>query len=89
MRYDELVTEIAKRSQNPKYLVKAILREFPHVLKDLLQEGDSILTPLGSMRAVRRKTRKVMPPDKSAPIEVPEKIIIKLKPGKRLRRNVS
>jgi nucleoid DNA-binding protein len=83
--YDRLAGAIAADTGHPPEVVKSILQAAPKALLEL-EEGDWVKTPLGVFRMTRRKPRAVRIPGTDQTAEVEEKLVVKLKPGKRLQR---
>jgi nucleoid DNA-binding protein len=83
--YDNLVTEIKKRSGVYKKDIRAVLEALPDALLEI-PLGAWVKTPLGVFRPRYNKSRTMVLPDNETEVPVREKIIVKLKPGWRLKR---
>jgi len=88
MRYEELVGRIAEQTGQDPETVKAVLFTLPDALLDL-EEGGHVRTPMGVFRRIRRKPRTVKIPATQQDALVPEELIVRLKPGNRLRHRVT
>ena len=87
MSYDELVDDIAKRAGLSSDIVKKVLFHLPDALLQL-GLGNKVRTPLGIFRMVKHQGRKVMLPDQSREAVVPDKVMVKLRPGSRIKFEV-
>lgn len=85
MSYEELVNRIAHVSGRAPLEVRQVLSALPEVLVSM-EEGDQVRTPMGVFRQYLRKGRVVNLPGSTTPAEVAETLVVKLKPGSRLRR---
>lgn len=68
-------------------LVREVLRAMPSGFIDM-DEGDWVKTPLGVFRVTRRKTRPVRVPNSTEVAEVPPALVVKLRPGGKLRHEI-
>jgi len=85
MKYVDLAEIVAELSGKTPEDVKDVFFALPAALENL-REGDTVRTPIGSFRAFRRKMREVPMPDGKKMATIKDLIIVKLKPGPRLRR---
>lgn len=83
MTYKELVTRLARQTGLHSSVIRKVLIRLPDVLLDL-QPGDAVRTPLGAFHMFKRDSRPNMLPD-GTPARISEMLIVKLKPGARLR----
>jgi len=86
MKYVELAEILAELSGKTPEDVKDVLFALPAAL-GTLREGEDVKTPLGVFRAFRRAGRKVPMPDGSKMATVESQVVVKLKPGVRLRKS--
>lgn len=85
MRYEKLIEEVAKLSGQSEEAVRTVLFSFSDALVRL-DEKDMVRTPLGAFRLHRRKSREVVLPDGDETASIGEELVVKLRPGTRLRR---
>lgn len=85
MRYKKLIEEVARLSSQPEEAVRAVLFSFSDALVQL-DEKDMVRTPLGAFRLHRRKSREVVLPDGDGEASIGEELVVKLRPGTRLRK---
>lgn len=85
--YDRFTQAIAKETGVAPDIVKNVFQAAPAALLEL-QEDEWVKTPLGVFRMTRRKPRRVVLPGTDEDARVEEKLVVKLKPGKRLQRAV-
>ena len=85
MRYEELVDLIAEQSDQSPKAVREVLFALPDALV-LLKEKEQVRLPFGVFRMTRRKARSVTIPTSDIEVDVPSLMVVKLKPGSRLRR---
>ena len=88
MRYDDLVGRIVEQTGQDPETVKAVLFTLPDALLDL-REGDHVRTPMGVFRRTRRKPRTVKIPSTQEAALVPEELVVRLRPGNRLRHRIT
>ena len=86
MVYLDLVARIADETGVEEEDIRKVLKAFPEILMEC-EEGEKTRTPLGVFSIVRRKQKAVRTPD-NVWSTAPERIQAKLKPGKRLQRDV-
>jgi nucleoid DNA-binding protein len=86
--YKDLVTEIKKRTGFTKKDIRLVLETFTEVLTTI-PLGSWTKTPLGTFRPHYTKSRTAVLPDRETTTPVKEKIVIRLKPSRRLRRLAS
>ena len=85
MHYRELVDRLAAQSgQSPK-AVRDVLFSLPDILITMADE-DKVRMPFGSFRMTRRAARSVTVPTSDEVVDIPAEMVVKLKPGSRLRR---
>lgn len=84
MRYSDLVLDLMETTGHDEDTVKDILLALPGALLQL-PENELVRTPLGVFRLIRRKGREVRIPTTMEPAFVKEEMVVKLKPGSRLR----
>lgn len=87
MSYDDLVADIAARAGLSTDIVKKVLFHLPDALLQL-GLGNSVRTPLGIFRMMKHKGRKVMLPDQVREATVPDRVVVKLRPGSRIKFSV-
>jgi nucleoid DNA-binding protein len=85
MTYQKLVVTIARKSGLNVERVRAVLQHLPEALL-LMKAGDKVQTPLGTFTMFETKQREVALPIQGTMVEVPTKLVVKLRPGKNLRR---
>tara|TARA_Y100000310_G_scaffold332468_1_gene408113 strand:- start:3396 stop:3665 length:270 start_codon:yes stop_codon:yes gene_type:complete len=85
MRYKELVIRLAAQSGQTPKAVRDVLFSLPDILITL-EEDDKVRMPFGSFRMTRRQARSVTVPTSEEVVEIPAEMVVKLKPGSRLRR---
>lgn len=84
MDYEHLLGQISKLSGYPKTIVREVLGAVPDGLL-ALKEEESVRTPLGVFRMVRKKSRKIRLPGSDQMGEVRERLQIRMTAGKRLK----
>lgn len=83
MKYEDLVTYISDHTETPKYVVRKVLRGFPDVIRSCLEQGETVITPLGTFESKLYKGRvSNLPGGKGG--EIPPYIKVRLKPGKTM-----
>ena len=87
MHYQTLVERVAELSGCPEEVVREILFALPSVLAEMAL-GDMVKTPLGVFRVIRTKARIITPPYGGSPVPTPSSLVVKLRPGIRLRSGV-
>lgn len=85
MKYEDLIELMARHTGRPKYAIKQILNALPDVLSQL-EPGERVVTPLGQFRMFVTSRSKANMPQYEEVLEVPKKLIVKLRPGRRLKR---
>jgi len=85
MHYDELVERVAAQSGQSQKAVRDVLFALPDILI-VLSEDDHVRVPFGVFRMTKRQARTVTIPTSDEVVNVPSEMVIKLKPGVRLRR---
>jgi len=83
--YKHLVNEIAKRTGLLKRDIRTIMEALPDALLEI-PLGAWVKTPMGVFRPHYTKPRTSVLPDGETEVPVKEKIVVRLKPGFRLRR---
>jgi nucleoid DNA-binding protein len=86
MKYPDFLAQVAEKTGHPVDVVKEILFTLPVVLIDL-EDKETVRTPLGSFRMARRTARQVKAPKTGKLVDVIGGTVVKLRPGKRLRRD--
>lgn len=85
MHYKELVIRLAAQSGQTPKAVRDVLFSLPDILITL-DEDDKVRMPFGSFRMTRRQARSVTVPTSDEVVDIPAEMVVKLKPGSRLRR---
>lgn len=85
MHYDELVERVAAQSGQSVKAVRDVLFSLPDILI-ALDEGEQVRMPFGVFRMTHRKARTVTIPTSVDEVRVPSELVVKLRPGSRLRR---
>jgi len=86
VQYDEFLFRLANVSGVSVESIREVLYYLPDVLVSM-REGEITKTPLGVFRAVRKRARLVVPPKQTKHFPVKEEIVIKIRPGLRLRKD--
>lgn len=84
MHYEEFVKHLVTMSEQSEEVVRAVLFSIPDALS-LLNEDETLRTPLGTFRVVTRKPRMMAPPNSDQAFPVVAETTVKLKSGLRLR----
>jgi nucleoid DNA-binding protein len=87
MVYSALVSRIAQETGIDEEDVRKVLGIFPEIVMEG-DEGEQTRTPLGVFTIVRRRQKAVRTPD-GVWSSAPERIHAKLKPGKKLQRDLN
>ena len=87
MRYKDLISKLAAQSGQPPQAVRDVLFSLPDILITLT-EDERVRVPFGSFRMTKRLARSVKIPTSDEIVEVPEEMVVKMRPGDRLRRKV-
>ena len=87
MVYKALVSRISEVTGIDEEDVRKVLGILPDIIMEG-EEGEQTRTPLGVFTIIRRKEKAVRTPD-GVWGSAPERIHAKLKPGKKLQRDVS
>lgn len=85
MTYDELIKKIADQTGHRPQVVRDIFLAAPDALVQL-PSGTQVRTPLGVFRMTTRKARLTKVPNQPDAVQVPAEDVVKMKPGKRLRK---
>ncbi len=87
----DLVVRIAKETDVPQRDVMEIVQKFLDGVVDELSIGGNLeFRNFGIFELVTRKSRIGRNPRKAdVPIEIPERVVVKFRPGKTLKDNVS
>ena len=86
MTYKELLAKIADTTGMNKLDVRNVLFCIPDLLIGLA-ENETVRTPLGTFRMIKRKSRVVKPP-KGSVTTVPAGLVVKLKVSAKLKRAI-
>jgi len=84
MNYEDLITDVAKRTGLHTEVVRKVFFHLPDSLARM-GEGDTVRTPLGMFRVVQSKARVILLPDQESTAAVPARAVVKLKSGPRLK----
>jgi len=87
MRKKDFIEHLAEISGQTKEAVAEVMFHLPDALL-MLQAGDSLSTRMGVWRTVIHKGKTVTPPKGGTKIQTSPTLIVKLRPGIRLRRPV-
>ena len=85
MIYNEMVARIGKETGISPEVIKNVIFAMPFALSEL-GNGEIVRTPLGVFRMTARAAWSIKPPTKRRKVDVPAKMVVKLKPGWRLRK---
>ena len=85
MKYEELVDIICRMTDVHEEAVREVLHHIPDALL-FLKEGDHVRTPLGVFKATHRRGRFVKLPGQDRQAKIPDEIVVKLRPGVRLKK---
>lgn len=89
MNKAELISKISEKSEVSKATAEKILNATLSSIQEGLEAKDNItLVGFGTFSAVQRAARTGRNPQTGASIDIPEKYIVKFKPGKNLRDSV-
>jgi DNA-binding protein HU-beta len=89
MNKAELIDAIAEKASLSKADAKSFLDAFTDIATTSLINGDRVvLSKFGTFSVIKRTARTGRNPATGAPITVPEKTIVKFKPGLNLRAKV-
>jgi nucleoid DNA-binding protein len=88
MQYDHLIARIAKLSGYPESIVRDILWALPDALLHL-PEGETVRTPLGRFRMVRKAGRAIKLPGSEKKAQMVERLQVRLEPNKRLKKAIT
>jgi len=83
MKYKDFVNQISEITQFTPESIKEMLEAMPKVLIRL-KEREGVRTPLGILKMVRRKQKRVLIPKTKQWAYVDEQLRIKLQPHKNL-----
>lgn len=84
MTYDDLVSEVARLAGALPEEVRSVLHHLPEVLMHL-EVQEQVRTPLGTFVKKAGTRRVIRMPDQIQMAEVPAKVVVKLRPGGKLR----
>ena len=85
MNKAQLIDAIAEKASLTKADAKKALDAFVEATTDALKNGDRVaLIGFGSFAVATRSARTGRNPQSGAPIEIPEKKVVKFKPGAEL-----
>ena len=87
MQYKELVDQVADQTGYDPKIVRDVLSALPDALIEL-NEGEQVRVPFGVFRMTKRVARSVFIPTSDDEVHVPEALVVKLKAGTRLRRQI-
>lgn len=68
---------------------KAVQRVFDGIIDALVNEGRIELRDFGVFEVKRRKPRKARNPRSGEPVQVPERVAVRFKPGKEMEEQVN
>lgn len=88
MTYNDLVEDLAIQASQSRRAIREVLEALPVCLMQM-EDGDDVRTPLGVFRKVHSPARDITLPDGETKSRVPEKRVVRLKPGKGLTEVVS
>lgn len=88
MRYRDMIEQLSTQTGLPIEVVRDLLFAVPDILISL-GEGEQVRTPFGVFRMTQRKARAVTIPTSTETLEVPAEMVVKLRPGIRLRRRLT
>lgn len=85
MNKEELVREVAKKTELTQGVVKKCLDGLIDVITESVKKGEEIrIVGFGTFRVVTRKERKGKNPRSGEEITIPAKKVVKFSPGKKL-----
>ena len=86
MTESDFIDELSVGSGAPKPQIRLILAEAKRILVHNLHRGTEVPVPsIGKFCLAHRAARTARNPSTGAPVEVPAKVLVKLKPHKDLR----
>lgn len=86
MNKEQLVKEVARKTELPQATVRKCLDGIIEVVSDAVKKGEEVkILGFGTFRVVTRKERKGVDPRTKKEIVIPAKKIVKFNPGKELR----
>ena len=85
MTYNDLVAQIARTTGITHDRVRAALDALPSALL-LLHRDEKVRTPLGVFTMLETRTREILLPSQDRTVQVAPKLVVKLRPGVRLRK---
>ena len=89
MTKKDLASAIAAEMGIPKLLaLKIVQRVFDGIVEALTKEGRIELRNFGIFEVKLRKPRKARNPRSGETVQVPEKIVVRFKPGKEMQADV-
>ncbi len=90
MTKTEIISSIQGKmmGETPKTAIKDMLTALTEVVTESLSSGEDVrLHNLGTLKAVRRDSRKGRNPSTGEAITIPEKMVVKFKPAPLLTRS--
>lgn len=86
MTKDELVDALSQKLQIPKKNVKSLLEGFMDIITETLKRGEEVnLVGFGAFYGAKRKSRQGVNPRTGEKITIPEMLVPKFRPGKKLK----
>ena len=89
MTYEQFLKDLAQRTSLREDDLRSALFCIPDILIQM-PVGETVRTPLGTFKMTKRTAKTITPPQaimaKPQPVNVPEQLTVKLKPGGRLKK---
>lgn len=87
MLYGTLVARLSALTGLSEEDVRKVLSLLPNVVMECA-EGEQVKTPLGAFKIVRRRRKRVRAPSGEW-VHAPERLQARMRPGKKLQRDVN